>query len=156
MLYAALSEVSDPRRGQAKQYDLGVVLFCSVLAILSGATSYRKIYAFMDTRFKKLKEIFELPWKEVPSYSTIRRIIQSVQPKDLEEAFRKHAKYLAQLKSDSKKHQTVSIDGKVVRGSFDHFEDQKSIQVLSAFLSQLGFYSETHNLNSSNFSLGVR
>jgi predicted transposase YbfD/YdcC len=31
----------------------------------------------------------------------------------------------------------VDFDGKVVRGSFDHFQDQKAIQVLSAFLSDL-------------------
>jgi len=29
----------------------------------------------------------------------------------------------------------ASFDGKVLRGSFDHFRDQKAIQVLSAFLS---------------------
>lgn len=29
---------------------------------------------------------------------------------------------------------TVSLDGKVVRGSFDNFKDQKAIQVFSALL----------------------
>ncbi|MCP4363015.1 MAG: hypothetical protein GY796_33840, partial [Chloroflexi bacterium] len=27
----------------------------------------------------------------------------------------------------------IGYDGKVIRGSFDHFNDQKAIQVLSAF-----------------------
>jgi len=30
----------------------------------------------------------------------------------------------------------VGFDGKVVRGSFDQFQDQKAIQVLSAFLTE--------------------
>ena len=28
----------------------------------------------------------------------------------------------------------MGLDGKVLRGSFDHFQDQKALQVLSAFL----------------------
>jgi hypothetical protein len=30
----------------------------------------------------------------------------------------------------------ISLDGKTVRGSFDKFNDQKAIQVLSAFVSE--------------------
>ena len=54
----------------------------------------------------------------------------------MEIAFRSHAKSLADSKRNlKKKYCHISIDGKVVRGSFDHFEDQSAIQVLSAFLT---------------------
>ena len=31
---------------------------------------------------------------------------------------------------------TIALDGKTLRGSFDHMEDKKAAQVLSAFASQ--------------------
>ena len=137
MLYALLDQLPDSRRGQGKMYENGTVLFCSILAIMSGATSYRKIYTFMKTHFSNLSKFLKLPWIKPPSYSTIRRIICATDSKELETAFRLHAKKLASLEKDSeKKYGHISIDGKVVRGSFDHFEDQSAIQVLSAFLSK--------------------
>ena len=39
------------------------------------------------------------------------------------------------LSRESDLRRWVGFDGKVVRGSFDHFQDQKAIQVLSAFLT---------------------
>jgi hypothetical protein len=43
------SVVPDHRRPQGRMYDLGHLLLFSVLAVVSGATSYRKIQRFMDT-----------------------------------------------------------------------------------------------------------
>jgi hypothetical protein len=48
----------------------------------------------------------------------------------LEKGFREYSQELA--KSNEEK-QFLSCDGKVLRGSFDHFNDQKAIQLLSAF-----------------------
>ena len=68
----------------------------------------------------------------MPAYSTIRYIIHTLDDKALERAFREHAGLLS--KAVKKPH--ISLDGKVVRGSFDHLEDQKALQVFSALLSQ--------------------
>ena len=40
-LLAAMSEVPDPRRAAGKRYPLAPLLLFTVLALLSGATSYR-------------------------------------------------------------------------------------------------------------------
>jgi predicted transposase YbfD/YdcC len=50
----------------------------------------------------------------------------------LEQSFRQYSQKLAQ--SDGQK-QFIGCDGKVLRGSFDHFKDQKAVQILSAFVS---------------------
>lgn len=120
-------------------YDLGHLLLFSILAILSGATSYRKAETFIKFRFRTLKKQFKLKWKQAPEYSTIRRAIHGLKAGDLEEAFRRYSETLAKTQEASegkmeKQIKCISMDGKVVRGSFDHFEDQKAIQVLSAFL----------------------
>jgi predicted transposase YbfD/YdcC len=69
----------------------------------------------------------------MPSHTTIREIIQGTSRTELEKSFRQYSKELA--KSDGKK-QFIGCDGKVLRGSFDHFNDQKAIQILSAFLNE--------------------
>ena len=40
------------------------------------------------------------------------------------------SKYLHEQNSDNK---YIAFDGKTLRGSFDHFNDKKAIQVFSAF-----------------------
>jgi hypothetical protein len=52
MLLEILEELPDFRRGQGRQYQIGHVLYSSILAILCGANSYRKIYIFIKKNGK--------------------------------------------------------------------------------------------------------
>ena len=47
LLRAALAEVPDPRRAQGRCYSVRHLLPFSVLAVLTGSTSHRKIIAFI-------------------------------------------------------------------------------------------------------------
>lgn len=135
MLLKYLKEIPDHRRGQGQRYDLAHILLFSVLAIASGANSYRTVDAFIKTHFAVLKEYFDIKWKNAPAYTSLRYIIRGTNKEGLEKAFRGYSKELRnEMKTD--KYNYVGIDGKVVRGSFDNFEDQKAIQILSAFLSE--------------------
>ena len=133
MLLSIFSEVPDHRNIHGKQYDLKFILLFSVLAILSGADSYRKIKIFIAENFVFLKENFNLKWRQPPAYTAIRKIILGVDSKEMEKAFRKYSHSLADL--DSKKNAFISLDGKAIRGSFDNLNDQKMIQLFSAFLT---------------------
>lgn len=132
MLKSFLFKIKDHRRKQGRRYELGHILLFSILAILSGAKSYRKVALFMSTHYDKLNEIFELNWKRMPAYTAIRNIINGTNSEEIEKAFREYSRQLAEMKDG---HRFVEIDGKVLRGSFDHFIDQKAIQILSAFVS---------------------
>jgi len=132
MLKSFLSKIKDHRREQGIRYKLEHILLFSILAILSGATSYRKIQKFIVAHYDTLNEIFDLDWPRMPAHTTIRDIIQGTSRTELEKSFRQYSKELA--KYDSKK-QFIGCDGKVLRGSFDHFNDQKAIQILSAFVN---------------------
>lgn len=131
MLLTIFSQIPDHRRSQGRLYQLEFILLFTVLAIMSNADSYRSIASFITVHFKALKKRFNLKWKKAPGYTTIRKIIQGVDPNALESSFRSHANSLNGLNPAS--YQLVSLDGKTVRGSFDHFKDQKMIQVFSAF-----------------------
>ena len=132
MLQSFLFKIADHRRKQGRRYQLGHILLFSIFAILSGATSYRKVHAFIEANYEVLDEIFDLNWKRIPAYTTIRDIIRGTSSAKIEESFRQYSDFLAN--SDGEK-QFVAFDGKVLRGSFDHFQDQKAIQILSAFLT---------------------
>jgi hypothetical protein len=114
---------------------MGYVLHFSVLAILSGADSYRKIHLFVKKRFKHYKKKFNLKWEKAPAYTTIRNIINGVDSLGLETIFRKHAEVLSSCNLLDGAQVELAFDGKVIRGSFDHFKDQKAVQILSAFLT---------------------
>jgi predicted transposase YbfD/YdcC len=132
MLQSFLAKLEDHRRRQGRRYQLEHILLFSIFAILSGATSYRKIHAFIKAHYEILDEVFDLNWKRLPAYTTIRAIIRGTSATEIEKGFRE---YSADLTENDSRRRFVAFDGKVLRGSFDHFKDQKAVQVLSAFLT---------------------
>jgi hypothetical protein len=132
MLVSVFSMIPDHRRAQARRYDLPHFLLICVLGILSGAHSYRHLETFMRERFGLLRETFPAlqKWKRPPSDSAIRKILHETDADELEKAFRRYSHGLPEKKHA---HRFLGIDGKVLRGSFDHFEDQVPVQLLSVF-----------------------
>ena len=133
MLLDCLSEVADPRRAQGRRYPLPYILLFSILAMLCGATSYRKIQRFINAHRDRLNDWFGLVWKRTPAHTSIRYILQGLDAEELEQAFRRHSRQLLERSDEPEQPQAIAIDGKVLRGSFDRFQDQKAAQVLSAF-----------------------
>jgi len=69
-LLSALSEVPDPRRAEGRRCPLAPLLLFTVLALLSGATSYRRIIIFLDQRRLALNEVFGVALRRAPSVNT--------------------------------------------------------------------------------------
>jgi hypothetical protein len=134
MLLKYLKKITDQRRNQSKQYQLCFIVLFSILAILSGASSYRGIARFTSVKFNILKKKFRLKWKKAPAYTTIRNILLGINSEDLEQTFREYTEYLQGLDKASEI-KCVAIDGKTLRGSFDHFEDKKASHILEVFCS---------------------
>lgn len=130
-LIPILTAIPDHRRKQGRRYDLPHVLLFTVLAILSGADSYRKIATFIDLRFATLKVLCGLRWKKPPAYTALRDILLGLDETALEAAFRSHAASLTHLPPQ----EVIAIDGKALRGSFDHLEAQRASLIVTAFAS---------------------
>jgi len=130
-----LSQINDPRRGQGKKWQLGPILLVTILAVLSGATSYRKVHGFIKAHRKRLNKAFGFSWKSAPAYSAVRTILRGLDGGDVERIFRAHAIHLGvdAASADADRLAVVAIDGKALRHSFDAFNDQKAAHVLSAF-----------------------
>ena len=131
---ALLAEIEDPRRAEGKLYQLPHVVLFAILAIVSGANSYRTIHSFIDVHLAQLREAFGVRWRKAPAYTTIRGILRQLDPASVEGAFRHHAAPLNSAAArDGRRH--VGIDGKALRRSFDNFVDRRAAHLLSAFAS---------------------
>jgi hypothetical protein len=126
----ALAAIPDPRRAQGKRYDLPHLLLFSLLAVASGATSYRRVHQFIATHWQRLNQAFGGRWQRAPAYPSIRYALQGLEATAVERACRTHATTLAGEPKAARP--AIAIDGKTRRGSLDRFEDRKAAQVLNA------------------------
>jgi hypothetical protein len=124
-----LQDVADPRRAQGKRYPLPHLLMFTVLALLSGARSYRGIITFMEQRRLHLNRHFGVDLKRAPAVNPLRTVLQSLDTDGLEDVFRGHAAaLLAQAETAGKtadgttdgtaERPVIALDGKTLRGSF--------------------------------------
>jgi hypothetical protein len=134
-LLSALSEIPDPRRPQGRRYPLAHLLLFSVLAVLAGAASYRGILTFIAVHRERLNATFGSRFRRAPAVNTLRGLFQALEPAGLEAAFREHARALAG-KAPASGPRVVALDGKTLKRSFDHLNDEAAAHVLSAFASE--------------------
>ena len=127
-----LARIPDPRRAEGKLYLLPHMLLFSILAVASGANSYRGVCTFIKVHRQKLNAAFAINWKRAPAHTSIRFILQGLNAGDVENAFRDHASALDDDATTAGP-RALALDGKVLKGSFDAFGDAKARQVLSAF-----------------------
>lgn len=134
MLTTFFADIVDFRRPQGRRYELDKILLLSVIAILCNAKSYRDISRFIKTKFGTLQRELSLKWKSPPAYTTIRNIIQGVDRDEMEAAFRAFTQSMTRYGLDDRKALIhIAVDGKVLRHSFDNFEDKSAMQKLSFF-----------------------
>ena len=136
-LIGLLSQIPDPRRREGRLYRLPYILLFSILAVVTGGNSYRSIETFITVHRRRLNAAFGLRWKRAPTHTSIRYILQGLDPNDVEQVFRRHAAGLLDGATGSSP-RTIALDGKVLRGSFDNFTDRKAAQLLHAFDTKAG------------------
>jgi hypothetical protein len=134
-LLEALRRVRDPRRAQGQRCTLPHLLLFSVLAVLAGATSYRRIRLFILAHRERLNATFGARFRRAPAVNTLRALVHALDPVEIEAAFRRHAEHLGGGTAPPGR-RVIALDGKTLRGSFDHLDDQAAAQVLSAFASE--------------------
>jgi hypothetical protein len=134
-LLEALRRVRDPRRAQGQRCTLPHLLLFSVLAVLAGATSYRRIRLFILAHRERLNATFGARFRRAPAVNTLRALVHALDPVEIEAAFRRHAEHLGGGTAPPGR-RVIALDGKTLRGSFDHLDDQAAAQVLSALASE--------------------
>jgi predicted transposase YbfD/YdcC len=131
-LIDALSAIPDPRRARGLRYPLPYLLLFSVLAILSGAKNFTHIIIFMQERWEVLNQMFGSKFKRAPSINTLRVLLHTIGGEPLEVTARGYAEYLVTDGEPKGALPLIAVDGKTLKGSFDHFADRKAVHTLSA------------------------
>jgi hypothetical protein len=130
-----LKKIKDPRRKEGRRYEVSDVLLMCIMAIMSGDYGYREMGRFMKRQERELREVLHLK-QGVPSYVTIRDILQRIDYKELEEAFNEWASQYERIG----KRETLSIDGKVIRSTVRQSNTpmQNFISIVSVFSTGQG------------------
>jgi hypothetical protein len=101
-LLAALDQIPDPRRRQGQRNRLAPLLLFAVLAVLAGATSYRRIRLFIGVHRERLNATFGARFRRAPAVNTLRALMHALDPAAIEAAFRRHAEHLGDAASPSR------------------------------------------------------
>src|ERR1035437_9976806 len=86
LFLSLLATIPDPRRAEGKLYQLPHVPLFSILAVASGANSYRGLRTFIRVHRQKLNEAFAIDWKKAPAHTSIRFILHWLKAGDVETA----------------------------------------------------------------------
>lgn len=84
-LYNALQQLSDPRRGQGKRYELALIVCLLILAKMAGQTSLSGATDWMRHRAATLADQFGLRRKSMPCQMTYCDVLARVDAKHLDE-----------------------------------------------------------------------
>lgn len=77
-LIEQLKTIPDWRRGRKVQYPLWLMLLMTLLGVMSGCNSLRGLEDFMKRHQAEVAELFGLAKAKLPSYSTLRDMVEHV------------------------------------------------------------------------------
>ena len=131
-----LKEIPDERDPHGRRHPLWLILLIIIMAIISGYWGYRGIGRFVERHRRKLIEIFHISRAEVPSYSTIRRVMISLDYEELAKVFN----HWASQYTHNQNGQWIALDGKSLRNTVNdcHGSEQNFVTMVSAFSHQRG------------------
>lgn len=118
-LVETLSRLADPRYRRGKRHSWTLILTLIAAAMLSGQSHPRAIGQWVREHSQKLLEILQPARESLPSESTLRRALRSVNLLELEQSLGKFSQSL--IPPPSGKHlEGVAMDGKQLRGTNAH------------------------------------
>jgi len=149
-LIALLSKIKDKRSASGKRHELIHILIIVILATMSGYEGYRGIEAFTKRFKSELIDLLKTGRQEVPSLSTVRRVLISIDFNQLSFAFYKWIK----PQIDIKKGEWICCDGKGIKGTVTDYDRkyQNFVSVVSMYCSRAGVVLSAGALNNKEKS----
>ena len=147
------------RKGHNFRHNLHVIVFLSILAVFCLAKDVKMIFNFIQCNYCKFKELIEYPVKKTgeaitknpPSYQTVRRCLEDIEPEELETCIDSWVKTIGMFKENESKKQyqmnseldveaiaeTSSKKAKAIIIKVDRNENIKNISSLKSFEERL-------------------
>jgi len=127
------SIIPDPRVVSRTEHRLIDIIMIAILATIAGSESWRDIETFGQTKQAWLSTFLELP-HGIPSHDTFARLFTLIRPEAFQKAFHRWVEQLFTRQEG----EVIAIDGKKVRGSYDHASGKGAIHMVSAWASERG------------------
>ena len=126
-LFDAFAQVRDPRRANAR-HRLFAIFVIALCAVISGAEGWEDMEEYGQAQAEWFQQFLELP-HGIPSHDTFRRVLSRLKPDELTQCFVRWTEALR----ESLDGESVAIDGKTLRRSFDRAASQGAIHLVSAW-----------------------
>lgn len=123
--------IYDPREDGKVWHRLIDVLFIGVTATVCGFNEWEDMEIWAKEKEEWLRKYLELP-HGIPSWSTIRRVFDFIDPKQFEICFAEWMKEITKIKKGT----VVAIDGKSMCGTADESAGKKAIHIVNAWCSE--------------------
>lgn len=146
-ILAAFAELPDVRQASGKRHQMTLCLALFTLAVTAGNRGFLAIGDWLKSYRQDLLDLFKPPKQRLPSYSTIRRVLLNVN-------YQAYSAALAQFFEVAPlPGETLAVDGKVLRGSYQLETDNPdspphpAIQLVSAYLVERGIILEPYQVD---------
>ena len=136
-------DMPDPRMERQKLHSLESVLFIAVSAVICGATSFVDMEDFGNAKLDWFSERLDMP-NGVPSHDTFQRVFSLIDPVHFERCFISWTEAIR----DAVDGDSIAVDGKTLRRSFDNATGMGAIHVLNAWSSANNFCIVTFSVCS--------
>jgi len=144
----AFKDLPDPRRTAGQRHTQGVCLALFTLAVAAGNRGFLAIGDWLKAYHDQLVGVFEPPKGRLPSYSTIRRVLINLD-------YEQYSICLARCFGiQPQVGETIAVDGKVLRGSYQLETDNRysqphpAIMLVSAYIVERGLILEPYEVAS--------
>lgn len=140
----AFVDLPDVRKASGKRHQMALCLALFTLAVTAGNRGFLAMGDWLNSYRSELIALFNPPKQRLPSYSTIRRVLLKLD----------YAQYSAALARffgiEPLPGETLAVDGKVLRGSYQLETDNPdspphpAIMLVSAYLVERGLILEPY------------
>jgi hypothetical protein len=142
----AFTDLPDVRRAAGKRHHMALCLALFTLAVTAGNRGFIAIGDWLKSYRSELIALFKPPKQRLPSYSTIRRVLLKLDYSDYSAAL---ARFFG---IEPLPGETLAVDGKVLRGSYQLETDNPdspphpAIMLVSAYLVERGLILEPYQV----------
>jgi hypothetical protein len=127
-------ELPDYRKCKQLKFNVGEIMFISLLATLSGANGYVDMELWIKSKKRELQKFLGHAFI-APADNTIRNTFLNIDTKALDKLFEEWAHKVAE-KSTTSMIRIVASDGKTMRGSTNKIKNEKARHIVSLFLTE--------------------
>ena len=126
-------ELPDYRKCKQLKFNVGEIMFISLLATLSGANGYMDMEIWIKSKKRELQKFLGHAFI-APADNTIRNVFLNIDKNALDKMFENWAHSVASKSTSTIK--IVASDGKTMRGSKNKIKNEKARHIVSLFLTQ--------------------